>query len=200
MKQRIKIDDIELLDYDFTRGPSRQPHKLKVVLTYFSGIPKIDIREYYFDFTSNEFKPTKRGVQLDPHKAEYLRTALEKNAEIIDKHLFEKDLEDWIKNVTKIESSSETLSNYEFYKTISKGGKDEVIYNHNHPLGRIIKSITKNENKNQDVKELLNLINVLLLTFSITISQFDRESKGEFGDLIDDINIKWNSLLKRILS
>jgi len=200
MRIETKMDDIVLLEYDFSRGYNKQPHKLKVVLTYFNNVPKIDIREYFYDIKNDEFKPTKRGIQLDPLRAEYLRKALEENAEIIDKYLFSKEIDNWVENVRKIESSSEMLSKYEFYRTISKGGIDEVIYNQNHPFGMKLNSVVNSENKEHEINKLSNLINALLLTYSKTICQIDRESKGEFGDLIDDINLKWNSLLKKILS
>ena len=73
------INEYALLDFDFSNGKK----KLKVVLTYFNDVPKIDIREYYRDEDDGTFKHTKKGVQLDPKKAEALRAALEQNVKIL---------------------------------------------------------------------------------------------------------------------
>src|SRR5213078_2561247 len=110
-------NEYALVDYEFLQGKK----KLKMILTYFKGVPKIDIREYYWDSAEDEYLPTKKGVQLDHKRAEALRSALEWNAAIIDKHLVSEDLEKWAKQIRTIESSDDFFSNFEFFKTRSSG-------------------------------------------------------------------------------
>ena len=74
-----KESEYTLLDFVFSNGKK----KLKVVLTYFKEIPKIDIREYYYNLTEDIFKPTPKGIQLDSNKAEALRASLENNTSIL---------------------------------------------------------------------------------------------------------------------
>ena len=78
-----KEKEYTLLDYEFSNGEK----KLRVDLTYFKDIPKVDISEYYLDKIDSDYKPTKKGIQLDIQKSEALRIALEENAKIIDQHL-----------------------------------------------------------------------------------------------------------------
>jgi len=52
--------------------------KLKVELKNYKGHDFIDIRTYYEDKESGEWKPTKKGVTIDPDKAQELIGLLEK--------------------------------------------------------------------------------------------------------------------------
>ena len=126
------INEYALLDFDFSNGKK----KLKVVLTYFNDVPKIDIREYYRDEDDGTFKHTKKGVQLDPKKAEALRAALEQNVKIIDQHLISDDLEKWARKIKKIETSADFFSHFEFFKVVSSATKEEIVFNSNHLFGR----------------------------------------------------------------
>jgi hypothetical protein len=183
-----------LLDYNFANGKK----KLKVILTYFKDIPKIDIREYYFDENDAAFKHSKKGIQLDPKKAEALRTALENNAKIIDKHLISEDLEKWASKIKIIESSADFFSEYEFYKTRSTGQKDEIIFNENHPFGKKIFRMEAEIKNNKNAEELLQMLKTVLITYSQSLNQFDEESKITVGNFLQDQNQTWASLLKRI--
>ncbi len=191
--------NIELLDYCFLKGSFKQKHKLKLVLTYFSGIPKLDIREYYLDVNDEQYKPTKRGVQLDPQKAEALRYALEQNSEIIDQHLLSEDLAIWVSKIKKIESESDFFSNYEFFKIISNGNIEKVIYNKNHPFGKKLDYLLNKEYDSDVKNDLLLLLNSVLIAYQHTLSHINMDTKIKSQDLVDDINIKWNSLLRKML-
>jgi hypothetical protein len=192
MKQ---LNDFILLDFEFSNGKK----KLKLVLTYFNNVPKIDIREYYLD-EDGQFKPTKKGVQLDPEKAEALRAALEQNAEIIDRHLLSEDLENWVENFKKIESSADYFSSFEFFKTMSFGDKEMIIFNSNHPLGRKLIALESKIQNDQNASELLYLLKVVLLTYNNSLNQFDENSKMIVGDFVQDQNLTWSTLLKRLTS
>jgi hypothetical protein len=183
-----------LLDFDFSNGKK----KLKAVLTYFNDIPKIDIREYYFDEEDSTFKHTKKGVQLDPKKAEALRAALEQNAKIIDKHLLSEDLEKWSDQIKTIESSADFFSEFEFYKTKSTATKEEIIFNSNHSFGKKIIDIESKIRDNENAKELMSLLKCLLVSYNHSLSQFDEDSKTSVGDFLQDQNQTWASLLKRL--
>lgn len=185
-----------LLDFEFSGGRK----KLKMILTYFNDVPKIDIREYYFDEDEEEFKPTKKGVQLDPKKSEALRSALEQNATIIDKHLVSEDLKKWASQIKSIESSDDFFSNFEFFKTKSTGSKEEVIFNSNHPFGKKLSTLKEKAKGNDTAQELMSLINCLLLSYDNSLSQFDEETKTNVGDFVLDQNQLWSSLLKRLMN
>lgn len=185
-----------LLDFEFSGGKK----KLKLILTYFQDIPKIDIREYYFDEDDDEFKPTKKGIQLDPKKAEALRSALEENATIIDKHLVSKDLQKWVSQIKKIESSDDFFSNFEFFKTKSTGATEEIIFNSNHPFGKKLSNLKERAKGDDTAKEVLSLIDCLLLSYDHSLSQFDDNAKTTVGDFVQDQNQTWSSLLRRLIN
>lgn len=185
-----------LLDFEFLGGRK----KLQMILTYFKDVPKIDIREYYFDEDEEEFKPTKKGVQLDPKKAEALRSALEQNAEIINKHLVSEDLQKWASHIKSIESSDDFFSNFEFFKTKSNGSKEEIIFNSNHDFGKKMSILKEKAKGNETAQELLSLLNFLLISYDHSLSQFDGEAKTNVGDFIQDQNQTWSSLLKRLMN
>jgi hypothetical protein len=191
-------NEYTLLDYEFANGRK----KLKVVLTYFNDLPKIDIREYYFDESDSTFKHSKKGIQLDAQKAEALKAALEQNTSIIDQHLLSDQLESWVHQIRKIETSSDFFSNYEFYKTKSSGGIEEIIFNSNHPFGKKLNEldnqIKENKNEINAPKQLMEILKVLLISYNQAISQFDDNAKVTVSDFIQDHNQTWSSLLKRI--
>ena len=187
-------NEYTLLDFDFSNGKK----KLKVVLTYFNDAPKIDIREYYLDEDEGTFKHSKKGVQLDSKKAEALRAALEQNAKIIDQHLISDDLDKWANKIRKIETSADFFSHFEFYKTVSTGTTEEIIFNSNHPFGRQILSLQSKIENDENAEELMSLIKCLLLSYNHSISQFDEMAKTTVGDFVQDQNQIWSSLLKRI--
>ena len=189
-----EVNEYPLLDYDFANGKK----KLKVILTYFKEVPKIDIREYYLDENDATFKHSKKGIQLDPKKAEALRAALESNAKIIDRHLISEDLEKWANEIKTIESSSDFFSEYEFYKTRAIGQKDEIIFNENHPFGKKLLKIESKIKKNEDAEELMLLLKTMLITYNHSLNQFDEESKTTVGNFLQDQTQTWASLLKRI--
>jgi hypothetical protein len=189
-----EANEYPLLDYSFANGKK----KLKVILKYFKDVPKIDIREYYFDENDDTFKHSKKGIQLDPMKAEALRAALENNAKIIDQHLISEDLEKWASKIKMIESSADFFSEYEFYKTRSIGQKDELIFNENHPFGKKILKIESKIKDNQDAEELMVLLKSMLITYNHSLNQFDEESKITVGNFLQDQSLTWASLLKRI--
>jgi hypothetical protein len=184
-----------LLDFDFANGKK----KLKLVLTYFIDVPKIDIREYYLDEVDGIFKHTKKGVQLDPKKAEALRAALEQNANIIDQHLISGDLDKWANKIKKIETSADFFSNFEFFKTVSTATKDEIIFNSNHPFGRKVLALESKIKNDENAVELMSIIKCLLISYNHSLSQFDELAKTTVGDFVQDQNQTWSSLLKRII-
>jgi hypothetical protein len=183
-----------LLDFDFSNGKK----KLKVMLTYFNDIPKLDIREYYLDENDGKFKHSKKGVQLDPKKSEALRAALEENAKIIDQHLLSDDLEKWATKIKKIETSADFFSHYEFFKTVSKGATEEIVFNTNHPFSRRILKLESKIKSDENAKELMTLLKALLISYNNSLSQFDEQSKVTVGDFIQDTNQTWSTLLKRL--
>lgn len=184
-----------LLDFEFAGGSK----KLRMILTYFKEVPKVDIREYYWDEDDEDFKPTKKGVQLDPKRAEALRSALEQNADIIDKHLVSKDLQKWASQIKSIESSDDFFSNFEFFKTKSTGSKEEIAFNSNHPFGKRLSVLREKAKGNETAEELLSLVNCLLIGYNHSLSQFDEEAKTTVGDFVQDQNQTWSSLLKRLI-
>ena len=189
-------NDYTLLDYNYPNGKS----KLKVVLTYFKEVPKIDIREYYFDETENDFKHTKKGVQLDIKKAEALRAALEQNTKIIDKHLLSEDLEIWAKDIKKIESSADFFSDFEFFKSKSFGSKEEIIFNSNHSFGKKVMALEKKAKDNEVAQELIDVIKSLLVSYNHALCQYDESAKTTVGDFIQDQGQTWSTLLKRLVN
>lgn len=193
MKQN---NEFTLLDFEFSNGKK----KFKVILTYFNEIPKIDIREYYLDEDDGIFKHTKKGIQLDPQKAEALRAALEQNEEIIDKHLLSDDLEKWASNIKKIVTSSDYFSHFEFFKTISSGTKEELVFNTNHPFGRRVLNLENKLKNDKNSMELMSLFKELLVSYNQSLSQFDEMSKTTVGDFVQDHKLTWSTLLKRITS
>jgi hypothetical protein len=190
-----EANEYTLLDFSF----SSTKKKLKVVLTYFNDIPKVDIREYYLDQEDKSYKPTKKGIQLDPQKAEALRSALEENAAIIDKHLLSEDLQRWAGQIRTITSMQDFFSNYEFFKTKSSGSKEEIIFNNNHPFGKQLVELSTAAEGNDTAQKLIGLINVLLLSYNHSLNQFEEDSKMNIGDFINDQNQTWSSLLKRLV-
>jgi hypothetical protein len=189
-------NEYTLLDFDFSNGSK----KLKLVLTYFNDVPKIDIREYYLDVADGTFKHSKKGVQLDPKKAEALRAALEQNAKIIDQHLLSDDLEKWATKIKKIETSADFFSHFEFFKTVSTGTKEEIVFNSNHPFGRKVLALEGKIKNDENAVELMSLIKCLLISYNHSLSQFDELTKTTVGDFVQDQNQSWSSLLKRITS
>lgn len=189
-------NDIVLLDYEFSNGKK----KLMMVLTFFKDVPKIDIREYYYDEPEKDYKHTKKGVQLDAQKSEALRAALEQNSIVIAQHLISENLENWLHQVRRIETKADFFSNYEFYKTISFGDTEEIIFNINHPIGKKIMQLSKEieANKNETAAELLEILKVLLICFNQTNSQFEDNAKVIVSDYVQDQMQIWSSLLKRI--
>jgi hypothetical protein len=183
-----------LLDYNFHEGRK----KLKVVLTYFNDIPKIDIREYYFDEEDGTFKHTKKGIQLDLKKSEALRASLEENAKIIDHHLISEDLGKWVDKVKRIETSADFFSHFEFFKTTSKATCEEVVFNNNHPFGRRILEIESKIVNNENATDLMKLVKCLLISYNNSLSQFDELSKTTVGDFVQDQNQTWSTLLRRL--
>ena len=184
-----------LLDFDFSNGNK----KLKVVLTYFNEIPKLDIREYYLDKDDGTFKHSKKGIQLDSKKAEALRVALDKNEKIIDKHLVSENLDKWASEIKKIETSADFFSHFEFYKTVSKGNIEEVIFNNNHPFGNKILKLENSIKDNAVASDLMFLLKCLLISYHHSLSQFDERSKVTIGDFIKDHDQTWSALLNRIM-
>jgi hypothetical protein len=189
-------NEYTLLDFEFSNGRK----KLKVVLTYFNDVPKIDIREYYLDEGDGIFKHTKKGVQLDSKKAEALRAALEQNAKIIDQHLINDDLDKLANKIKKIETSADFFSHFEFFKTVSTAAKEEIVFNSNHPFGRKVLALESKIKNNENAVELMSLIKCLLISYNHSLSQFDELSKITVGDFVQDQNQTWSSLLKRITS
>jgi hypothetical protein len=185
-----------LLDFVFSNGKK----KLKVVLTYFKEIPKIDIREYYYNLTEDIFKPTPKGIQLDSSKAEALKASLESNTLIINKHLLSEDLDKWSNQIMLIKSSSDFFSEFEFYKTKSTAKGDEIIFNQNHPLGKKIIDLQSKVDKNHEEEELIRIINSILITYNQSLSQFDESAKTQVCDFLQDHNQTWGILLKRIFN
>lgn len=187
--------DFSLLDYDFSNGNK----KLRLTLTYFNGIPKIDIREFYLDKKEQKFKHSRKGIQLDPQKAEAIRAALGQNSKIIDKHLLSEDLQNWASDVKEIKTSADFFSHFDFFKTISKGSKEEIILNSNHPFSKRIIEIEKKIDTNKLAGELLELLKILLICYNNSLSQFNDQSKITVEDFVFDQNQIWSSLLKRVL-
>jgi hypothetical protein len=186
----------ELLDFEFSEGKKR----LKVVLTYFGGVPKVDIREYYLDKEDGEFKHTKKGVQLDPVKAEALRTALERNAELIDRHLLNSDLETWAGKIKKIETSSDFFSAFEFFKCASDGSFETITFNLNHPLGKRLGELEQDCRENATAHEILLILKTVLIAHEHSLSQFDENAKLRLGDFLQDQTHIWSTILKRLLT
>lgn len=185
-----------LLDYNF----ANRKNKLKVKLTYFKDIPKIDIREYYLDLSDNTYKHSKKGVQLDQKRAAALRAALEQNEKIIDKHLLGDEIKKWAEQIKTIETSADFFADFEFFKTLSSGSKEKIIFNNNHPFGKKIMNLESKIKDKELASELMTLLKTLLISYNHALSQFDEQAKTIIGDFIQDHHQTWSSLLKRMIN
>lgn len=186
--------DYELLDFEFFGGKK----KLKVILTYYNGVPKVDIREYYLDLDENVFRHTKKGVQLDPQRAEALRSALEVNAGVIDRHLLRENLTRWASKIKKIETVGDFFSHFEFFKCSSDGSVERIVFNSGHSVGKRLIELEKECISNEQGRELLSILKRILIAHQHSLSQFDEDAKLRLGDFIQDQSQVWSTLLKRL--
>ena len=127
-----------------------------------------------------------------------MRAALEQNANIIDQHLLSDDLDKWASKIKTIETTADFFSHFEFFKTVSSGTKEEIIFNTNHPFGRKVLNLEGKIKNDENAMELMSLIKVLLITYNHSLSQFDEMAKTTIGDFVQDQNQTWSTLLKRI--
>lgn len=85
------------------------------------------------------------------------------------------------------------------------GGKSAIIYNTSHAFFekyfRILRNIEDLDDKNKAISEnVLTLMDLLLLSFSIAESGYDPSEKWEAEELFEDIKLTWGNELKKLFN
>lgn len=82
-------------------------------------------------------------------------------------------------------------------------GSKTIIYNRSHPFFKrylnIRKMISKMDSEDKAISEgVVALIDLLIISFSIAESQFDKDDEMYVGDFLDDLMIMWGSELQNL--
>jgi len=176
-----------LLDAEINRGKNR----LRVDLTEWKGVPKLDIRDYYA--SDGDFLPGKRGIQLNEQQFNVLLRALESNIESIKEHFLGEIVRPSSKPpVLKIDDIF--FSKNEFYRCSNVDGEDQITINPNHPLGTRLKDLVE-ELPPKSRNQIAVLLTAILGSFEKSLSQVESSAKISAEDLIEVQMHYWGKFL-----
>lgn len=90
-----------------------------------------------------------------------------------------------------------------FFETNHLGGKDVLLYNTNHPffikLYEILNQIEEDNPETDLYKDLKNLIDLLIISYSKSEAKFEADDKMTAPDFIEMLRSNWGEYLKRYL-
>ena len=199
-----------------------QSNTIVFTLDEYEGRRTLDIRKFYFNKTKKEFKPTKKGISLSESTYAIVKNILNGNHDKIIEWLegnsnvpafvlkTEKEEKESAKNAKyiakKSQRSKEKWKDLTFFDTKAEGGKDNIIFNENHPFISILEKINfmliDEEDKKKRLellKTLQELFDIVLISFSRAHHLFDNTPVINPQSLIENLMFNWGAILKEYI-
>lgn len=186
---------------------------LVFTLKTFEGIRTLDIRKYYRKKGTKEFLPTTKGITVTQKTYKTICNILEKN---------EKEIEDWFlqddeigQNVSRQQESlknakvspqkachqEDSWRSPTFFEVETKGGKNIIVYNTEHPFfqqfSAAIHEVSKNNPK--AASRLQELLDDLLSAFHQSESLFAQTPVISPIALLETLAFNWGMILNNAL-
>lgn len=186
---------------------------LVFTLKTYEGVRTLDIRKYYRKKGTKEFLPTTKGISVTQKTYRTICNILEKNAGEIEEW-FQAD-DEIGRNVSRQQESlakakvtPQAVSHEEdswrsptFFEAESKGGKNIIIYNTEHPFFQQFSATINNVAKTnpEAAKQLQEQLNQLLSAFHQAEGLFAQTPVISPSALFDTLAFNWGMILNNAL-
>lgn len=194
-------------------------------LSEFEGRRVFDIRRYFYNESTKNFVPTKKGICISEKTYNILRTVIKE---------FDTEIDEWLGAHDKVpeairkqqerqekaiiseryaqqkhvrESANWPKSPY-FFEGEAHGGQDKIVFNSAHMFYKTLSSIIQDLNVDSSIKngkakkidKLNDLIDKLLITFVRSKSLFDNTPVINTDVFFDTLLFNWGTFLTNYLT
>ncbi|MDP3025916.1 MAG: PC4/YdbC family ssDNA-binding protein [candidate division Zixibacteria bacterium] len=191
-------------------------------LSEFKGIRTLDIRKHFYDTKSKKLIATRKGISLAEKTFAVVQNILTQHEEVIREWLdkrcetskgVSKDVSIQKSAIVKarndprdyIYEESELRSPL-FFLTEGQGGRDKIILNTGHAFYNRLNNLRVQLLNDRSVsngerisRELLEIMNSLLLAFSRSQRLFDNSSDMPPDNYLDTLLFNWGTILQNYL-
>lgn len=185
-------------------------------LSDFKGTKTLDIRKHYYNESTQELVPTKKGISLAEKTYTIVQNVLQEHDDEIRSWLENaKELPGIVKKDISNQKEAQLYNRYcvndyvcseksmrtpLFFVTEAEGGKDQVTINTNHVLFHRIMKIKDQIESDIVFKEVMEIILSIVISFSRSHRLFDNSSNITPDHYFDTLLFNWGLFLQNYLS
>ena len=201
----------------------RKHNLLVFSLNEYKGVRSFDMRKHYVDKKTNDLRPTKKGIAITEKMFDITLDVLEENKEKIRNWLsISGDISAEVRENLELEkkySEAARFKNHkfnleesswkspEFFRLVSKGGCDSLVFNISHPSVKEFLKIINTFENTSDIEELQQLGNKLKWFVIGTLISFGRArhlcegSDNSYTSIVfDSMAFNWGTFLEQYLN
>lgn len=193
-----------------------------VKLNVYEGRHSLEIRRYFYQRSSKELLPTKKGINLSQDAFTILRNILTQQGDAIDQwlsseggpttHALRSTLRDRARAVAESRTSARahvagdaSWKSSTFFAVNAEGGIDRLMYNRAHAFGETLNSLltvlqttsTSLEEKRLAAEGARELIRLLLIAYYRSKMLFEGAEQMHPSDIFDTLELNWGAVLAR---
>lgn len=177
-------------------------------LTEYENVKLLDVRKYFKDKTTKEYKPTTKGISVGYKNYNTIKKILEIYDDKISAWL-ENSSEDIVQRQKKIEeeryapirikATENSWKSPAFFEVEPVGGENMVIYNSSSRFFEILSEILEkvSQNNPKETEQIKFLFDALLSSFSQAGNLLESPEKNNL--LMETILYNWGIILSNIL-
>lgn len=179
-------------------------------LEEYNNVRILDIRKYYKDKESKEFKPTQKGISVTGKTYETIKRILSQYDDKIVNWLTgslvyqtikqrQNAIEEHLYSYTPTKSNAEKWKSPEFFDSNFEGGINKITFNQGHAFYDAFSSILNELEKHnpKKAKDFMYLIDALISSFAQARTLLDNTHGND--DLINVLVYNWGIILANAL-
>lgn len=176
--------------------------------TEYGELKLLDIRKYYKDKNTKEFKPTTKGISVTPkgyntvknileHYDDKIKAWLESSSEVVIQR--QKNLEKEIFSPIAVKADVDAWKSPEFFEVEPAGGENIVIYNSKSSFYKILTETLENiaQKNPSEAEKIKTLFDMMLSSFNQAKNLLDETGKNE--QIMDALMYNWGIILSNAL-
>jgi hypothetical protein len=193
-------------------GSKKSP--LVIRLNEYEGTKTLDIRKYFTN-DKKELKPTRKGIAVGEKNFNMIKKVLLENENAIQNWFEESiDTSEWVKKNEDLFRKAREALQFEkkdystkdekwkspaFFDYQPMGGKDQLIFNQDHPFFSCVTKILEDVNKEYE-SEIKKLIHSIIISYCRAKDLLQDGGNMSPEEFFDNLEFNWGNFLRSYLS
>jgi len=210
-----------IMESDILAAIGSENAPILVKLNVYEGRHSLEIRRYFYQRSSRELLPTKKGINLSQDAFAILRNILTQQGEAIDQwlsteggpttHALGSTLRDRARAVAENRTSARphvaddaSWKSSTFFAVKAEGGIDRLTYNRAHAFAEtlsmfltVLQTSVDPEDKRGAAEGIQELIRLALIAYYRSRMLFEGAEQMYPSDIFDTLDLNWGAVLAR---